>query len=147
MKVFNRKHYQWVNENISTADLDKTVLSPIQLKPNFKSVDQDTCNTSNKGYTHNFSHVSIYPRLVVQPKLTINQTNDIYEQDADAMADKVMRMPDQQVSPFNALSKSADANMQIKRKEYSNEQFQPNQPKLLVKNNATVDSSNTDNNF
>lgn len=29
-----------------------------------------------------------------QPKLAINQPNDIYEQEADAMADKVMRMPD-----------------------------------------------------
>ncbi len=28
-----------------------------------------------------------------QPKLTINQPNDIYEQEADAIADKVMRMP------------------------------------------------------
>ena len=28
-----------------------------------------------------------------QPKLTINQPNDIYEQEADAMADKIMRMP------------------------------------------------------
>jgi hypothetical protein len=31
---------------------------------------------------------------VIQPKLSINQPNDIYEQEADAMADKVMRMPD-----------------------------------------------------
>ncbi len=29
-----------------------------------------------------------------QPKLTINQPNDVYEQEADAMADKVIRMPD-----------------------------------------------------
>jgi hypothetical protein len=29
-----------------------------------------------------------------QPKLTVNQPNDVYEQEADAMADKVMRMPD-----------------------------------------------------
>lgn len=28
-----------------------------------------------------------------QPKLTVNQPNDIYEQEADAMADSVMRMP------------------------------------------------------
>jgi len=28
-----------------------------------------------------------------QPKLTVNQPNDVYEQEADAMADKVMRMP------------------------------------------------------
>ena len=31
---------------------------------------------------------------VVQPKLNINQPNDIYEQEADATADNVMRMPD-----------------------------------------------------
>jgi hypothetical protein len=30
----------------------------------------------------------------IQPKLTINQPNDIYEQEADAAAEKVMRMPD-----------------------------------------------------
>jgi hypothetical protein len=30
----------------------------------------------------------------IQPKLTINQPNDIYEQEADAMADKVVRMAD-----------------------------------------------------
>jgi hypothetical protein len=29
-----------------------------------------------------------------QPKLTVNQPNDSFEQEADAMADKVMRMPD-----------------------------------------------------
>ena len=28
----------------------------------------------------------------IQPKLTINQPNDVYEQEADAMADKVMRI-------------------------------------------------------
>ena len=30
----------------------------------------------------------------IQPKLTINQPNDIYEQEADAVAERVMRMPD-----------------------------------------------------
>ncbi|MDB5137185.1 MAG: outer membrane protein/peptidoglycan-associated protein, partial [Mucilaginibacter sp.] len=32
--------------------------------------------------------------LFFQPKLTVNQPNDIYEQEADTMADEVMRMPD-----------------------------------------------------
>jgi Domain of unknown function (DUF4157) len=38
----------------------------------------------------------------IQPKLTINQPNDIYEQEADAMADKVMRMeqPGVQLKPL-----------------------------------------------
>jgi len=31
---------------------------------------------------------------VIQPKLSINQPDDIYEQEADAMADTVMRMPE-----------------------------------------------------
>ena len=31
---------------------------------------------------------------ITQPKLTVNRPNDIYEQEADAVADKVMRMPD-----------------------------------------------------
>ena len=39
---------------------------------------------------------------LVQPKLTINQPGDIYEQEADAMADKIMRMPagNSGTSPF-----------------------------------------------
>jgi hypothetical protein len=36
----------------------------------------------------------------VQPKLSINQPNDMYEQEADAMADKVMRMQDPNPQPF-----------------------------------------------
>jgi hypothetical protein len=37
---------------------------------------------------------SSFFRPIVQPKLTINQPNDIFEQEADAIADKVMRMRD-----------------------------------------------------
>ncbi|MEX2512672.1 MAG: DUF4157 domain-containing protein [Cyclobacteriaceae bacterium] len=45
----------------------------------------------------------------IQPKLTINQPNDIYEQEADAMADKVMRMPDHEKmgQPFSRHSVSS----------------------------------------
>src|SRR5215469_7295543 len=32
--------------------------------------------------------------LFFQPKLSINQPDDVYEQEADAVADKVMRMSD-----------------------------------------------------
>jgi Domain of unknown function (DUF4157) len=35
---------------------------------------------------------SVSKPLFLQPRLSINQPNDIYEQEADAMADKVMRM-------------------------------------------------------
>jgi hypothetical protein len=35
---------------------------------------------------------------VIQPKLSINQPNDIYEQEADAVADKVIRIPDTSIN-------------------------------------------------
>ncbi len=48
-----------------------------------------------------------------QPKLTVNQPNDIYEQEADAMADRVMRMPDPAIND-HAFFKPAQANIQRK---------------------------------
>lgn len=34
-----------------------------------------------------------HPGIFIQPKLTINRPGDVHEQEADAMADRVMRMP------------------------------------------------------
>ena len=43
-----------------------------------------------------------------QPKLTVNEPGDVYEQEADAVADRVMRMPDPAATdaniPFNKVS-------------------------------------------
>ena len=48
-------------------------------------------------------HSPFFSPLVIQPKLTINQPNDIYEQEADAVAEKVMRMPSPETTtPFFA---------------------------------------------
>lgn len=44
----------------------------------------------NRSDSHSF--FSAHPRPVVQPKLTINEPGDQYEQEADAMAERVMRM-------------------------------------------------------
>ena len=41
---------------------------------------------------------------IIQPKLTVNTPGDIYEQEADAMADRVMRMPSNEtVQPVTGL--------------------------------------------
>jgi hypothetical protein len=48
-----------------------------------------------------------------QPKLTVNQPNDIYEQEADQMADKVMRMADPSLNQ-NAFFKPAINRVQRK---------------------------------
>ena len=42
---------------------------------------------------------SLHRPSFFQPKLSINQPNDVYEQEADQMADKVMRMPAGNLSP------------------------------------------------
>ena len=40
------------------------------------------------------SHTSIRQKHIIQPKLTVNQPGDRYEQEADRVADAVMRMKD-----------------------------------------------------
>jgi Domain of unknown function (DUF4157)/Protein-glutamine gamma-glutamyltransferase len=49
----------------------------------------------------------------IRPKLSVNQPGDHYEQEADAMADKVMRMTDNSISP-NTFFKPADRTLQRK---------------------------------
>jgi hypothetical protein len=51
--------------------------------------------------------------LFFQPKLTVNQPNDVYEQEADAMADKVMRMTNTSAS-HDAFFKPAISQVQRK---------------------------------
>jgi len=51
--------------------------------------------------------------LFFQPKLTVNEPNDVYEQEADHMADQVMRMPDPLASR-DSFFKPADKAIQRK---------------------------------
>ncbi|MFT4156074.1 DUF4157 domain-containing protein [Parafilimonas sp.] len=50
----------------------------------------------------------------VQPKLSINSPNDMYEQEADAVADRVMRMPDASINNNNSFFKPAIISIQRK---------------------------------
>ena len=60
------------------------------------------------------SHTSLVPgeaskaanRFFFQPKLTINEPDDIYEQEADAVADKIMRMTDNNAAQNNFFKPS-----------------------------------------
>ncbi|HWB25761.1 MAG TPA: DUF4157 domain-containing protein [Chitinophagaceae bacterium] len=67
----------------------------------------------------------------VQPKLTVNQPGDVYEQEADAVADKIMRMQDVRegdsffkISPVNIQRKCQhceEEEKKLQRKETSGE--------------------------
>lgn len=49
--------------------------------------------------TNNNKGGSFFSPAVIQPKLKVNEPGDMYEQEADAMADKVMRMTERQGLP------------------------------------------------
>ena len=53
--------------------------------------------------SHSFGRISVLP---IQTKLTIGQPNDKYEQEADRVAEQVMRMPDPR-SPSAAITRPA----------------------------------------
>lgn len=61
-------------------------------KSSFISV-QNKDQQKSDNFFHKKKQSSFFS-ATIQPKLTINQPNDIYEQEADTMADKVMRVPE-----------------------------------------------------
>jgi len=78
---------------------DPTTVPPI-VHEVLRSSDQRRDETMHTfmppRFEHDFSKISVYPATpqAVQPKLKINQPGDMYEQEADHMAEIVMRMPD-----------------------------------------------------
>ncbi|MEO6632961.1 MAG: DUF4157 domain-containing protein, partial [Mucilaginibacter sp.] len=68
-------------------------------------------NPENKEYTSNasFSQIPVYSSQTIQTKLTVNEPGDKHEQEADTIADKVMRMPgDQQIQRKCAACEEED---------------------------------------
>ena len=58
-------------------------------------------------FGHDFSRIHIHPpAAATQPKLKVGEPNDKFEQEADQVADKVMKMPEP-LSPVAAISTSA----------------------------------------
>ncbi len=55
---------------------------------------------------HDFNNISVYPSTlqIVQPKLKINQPGDKYEQEADCVAEQVMRMPENEATSISKVS-------------------------------------------
>lgn len=60
-------------------------------------VDSETPATAH--FAHDFSRIPVHAPapITIQPKLAINTPGDIYEQEADHIADNVMRMPEPQL--------------------------------------------------
>jgi hypothetical protein len=76
-----------VSAGVKPCDLSKKTLHPIH---------QLQARIGNRAASH-----------FIQAKLQINQAGDQYEQEADRIADKIMRMPDKDSSPEHSQSQSA----------------------------------------
>lgn len=84
-------------------------------------------NTASPNIALDFSRISVFPRKPVglQPKLTSHTPGDQYEQEADRIADQVMRMSSsgtQQVSPFMGGSPEDRKDESASKKEKSPKQ-------------------------
>jgi hypothetical protein len=77
-----------------------------------------------------------------QPKLSINQPNDVYEQEADAMADNVMRMTDTSVNKRTFFAPSISS---IQRKCAHCKEEEKKMQRKEMNNGETVDEASTEN--
>lgn len=69
------------------------------LHSNVEEHEAGSTTIATTGFGHDFSRIPIFSpsRVQIQSKLTVNTPGDIYEQEADRVADHVMRTPDTQV--------------------------------------------------
>ena len=84
-------------ESGSTLDLERTVENQAAERlqqSNTEDSSASRVSSASSGFGHDFSRISILsPSPVqVQPKLTVNTPGDLFEQEADRVADQVMRM-------------------------------------------------------
>ncbi len=77
---------------------------PIQLLPTAggtraESVETGSTVPSSPHFGHDLSHIPIHPPAAgaIQTKLAISEPGDEYEQEADRVAEQVMRMPEPQI--------------------------------------------------
>ena len=104
-----------------------------KTNPSFKSVSEQPSRTFEKGKDtsqkqenshenavkdkntegshHDFSRIPVFAdnKIFIQPKLTINTPGDVYEQEADRMAERVMNLSDTSTASNLHISQKNDA--------------------------------------
>jgi hypothetical protein len=63
------------------------------LQTETENINTTSASSTSTGFTHDFSRIPVYPstRNSIQPKLKVNAPGDRYEQEADWIADEVLR--------------------------------------------------------
>lgn len=69
------------------------------LQPHVEGLKAGLIGTTSPCFGHDFSRIPLYPPIgrVIQTKLAINTPGDEYEQEADRVAEQVMRLPEPQL--------------------------------------------------
>ena len=82
------------------------------------SAESENIVISNSNGIGSFNHDFSTVPTGIQTKLKIGEENDQYEQEADRVADRIMRMPDPNSSSFSSIS-HGESNNSIQRKCFS----------------------------
>lgn len=93
------------------ANKKPSIYSPHLSKPFFKKSDKDSLLSST-----NKSNTPFFNSITIQPKLTIGQSGDKYEQEADAMAEKVVQRKCIDCQQGERLQKTEEDEMTISKK-------------------------------
>src|SRR5216684_7422461 len=66
------------------------------LRVNTEGPEVESSTTATSRLAHDFSRIPVYSGILrnIQPKLTVNTLGDVYEQEADRVADQVVHMPE-----------------------------------------------------
>jgi hypothetical protein len=94
-----RAHFGQSHEVNSILPLQRTIGNQAvqrMLDANTGDRTGDPTTTVIRRFGHDFSRIPVHScaRTFIQPKLTVNTHGDIYEQEADRVADMVMQAPD-----------------------------------------------------
>lgn len=87
-------------------DKIRGIVKPKDRYHNFSGTNNNS-EKSNIGkgrlLSYNFSDMLVHPGHFIQAKLSVNTPGDVYEREADAVADKIMQMPDTAVLKTNQV--------------------------------------------
>lgn len=91
-----------VNSNLHSQHAIGNQATQRMLQTDSEEPQADLTSLASPSISFHFSRISVHASLAgaIHMKLAINKPGDVYEQEADAVADKVMRMPATQTDSF-----------------------------------------------
>ena len=102
---------------------NRTVLKLLQTAA--ENVDASLASSASTNFAHDFSQIPIKTTTLsnIQPKLKVNALRDRYEQEADRIADEVLR---RKIPDIQKACTDCDEEESLQRKPDSNRRIEPN---------------------